>query len=85
MRPPVTRIVRRDVPAFGPWPDSVPPVLQRIYAARGVLTPADGELRLARLLPPDALGQVDQAAAMLADAITGNAHVVVVGDFDCAI
>ncbi|MFH1601233.1 MAG: single-stranded-DNA-specific exonuclease RecJ [Pseudomonadota bacterium] len=83
MRPPVTRIVRRDVPAFGPWPDSVPPVLQRIYAARGVLTPADGELRLARLLPPDALGQVDQAAAMLADAITGNAHVVVVGDFDC--
>ena len=83
MRPPATRIVRRDVPAFGPWPDSVPPVLQRIYAARGVLTPADGELRLARLLPPDALGQVDQAAAMLADAITGNAHVVVVGDFDC--
>lgn len=83
MKPPVTRIVRRDVPAFGPWPDSVPPVLQRIYAARGVLTPADGELRLARLLPPDALGQVDQAAAMLADAITGNAHVVVVGDFDC--
>ena len=83
MRPPATRIVRRDVPAFGPWPDSVPPVLQRIYAARGVLTPADGELRLARLLPPDALGQVDQAAAMLAHAITSNAHVVVVGDFDC--
>ena len=83
MRPPATRIVRRDVPAFGPWPDSVPPVLQRIYAARGVLTPADGELRLARLLPPDALGQVDQAAAMLADAIGSNAHVVVVGDFDC--
>ncbi|GGA75818.1 single-stranded-DNA-specific exonuclease RecJ [Arenimonas soli] len=83
MRPPATRIVRRAVPAFGPWPDSVPAVLQRIYAARGVLTPADGELRLARLLPPDALGQVDQAAAMLADAIASDAHVVVVGDFDC--
>ena len=83
MRPPATRIVRREVPAFGPWPESVPPVLQRIYAARGVLTPADGELRLARLLSPDALGQVDQAALMLADAIASDAHVVVVGDFDC--
>tara|TARA_R110002020_G_scaffold21373_12_gene72362 strand:- start:9529 stop:11259 length:1731 start_codon:yes stop_codon:yes gene_type:complete len=83
MIPPVTRIVRREVPAFGPWPASVPPVLQRVYAARGVLTPDDGELRLARLLPPDALGRVDRAAAMLAQAMADDAHVVVVGDFDC--
>ncbi|GAB2654616.1 single-stranded-DNA-specific exonuclease RecJ [Arenimonas aestuarii] len=83
MTPPATRIVRRKVPPFGPWPESVPPVLQRIYAARGVLTPEDGELRLARLLPPDALGQVGRAAAMLAQAMASDAHVVVVGDFDC--
>lgn len=83
MRPPATRIVRRAVPAFGPWPDTVPPALQRVYAARGVLSPTDGELRLARLLPPDALGRVDQAAALLASAISRDAHVVVVGDFDC--
>ena len=83
MIPPVTRIVRREVPAFGPWPASVPPVLQRVYASRGVLTPDDGELRLARLLPPDALGRVDRAAAMLAQAMADDAHVVVVGDFDC--
>jgi single-stranded-DNA-specific exonuclease len=61
----------------------MPPVLQRIYAARGVRTPADGELRLARLLPPDALGQLPQAAVLLADAIAGGKHIVVVGDFDC--
>jgi single-stranded-DNA-specific exonuclease len=61
----------------------MPPVLQRIYAARGVRTPADGELRLARLLPPDALGQLPQAAVLLADAIAGGRHIVVVGDFDC--
>jgi len=77
------RILRRDVPPHGPWPDSVPPALQRIYAARGVCTPAEGELKLARLLPPDALGQLSEAAELLAAAITGQKHIVVVGDFDC--
>jgi len=77
------RILRRDVPPHGPWPDSVPPALQRIYAARGVCTPVEGELKLARLLPPDALGHLPQAAELLADAIAGNRHIVVVGDFDC--
>lgn len=83
MRAAPVRILRRDVPAHGPWPDSVPPALQRIYAARGVATPADGELKLARLLPPDALGHLPQAADLLADAIAGGKHIVVVGDFDC--
>lgn len=83
MRAAPVRILRRDVPPHGPWPDSVPPALQRIYAARGVCTPAEGELKLARLLPPDALGQLSEAAELLAAAITGQKHIVVVGDFDC--
>ena len=83
MRAAPIRILRREVPAHGPWPDSVAPALQRIYAARGVCTPADGELKLARLLPPDALGQLPQAAELLAAAIAGQRHIVVVGDFDC--
>lgn len=83
MTPAPLRIVRRAVPPHGPWPETVPPVLQRIYAARGVLDPAQGELRLARLLPPESLGRVAQAAALLADAIARDAHIVVVGDFDC--
>ena len=77
------RILRREVPAHGPWPDSVPPALQRIYAARGVCTPAQGELKLARLLPPEALGHLPEAAALLAQAIAAHRHIVVVGDFDC--
>ena len=77
------RIRRRDVPAFGPWPDSVPAALQRIYAARGVLTPDQGELRLAKLLPPETLGSVQAAAELLADAIAHDRHILVVGDFDC--
>jgi single-stranded-DNA-specific exonuclease len=83
MTPPPMRIVRRDVPAHGPWPESVPAVLQRVYAARGVLTPEQGELKLARLLPPEALGRIDAAVRLLADAIAAGRHIVVVGDFDC--
>lgn len=77
------RIRRRDVPAHGPWPGDVPPVLQRIYAARGVTSPEQAELRLARLLAPELLGGIDRAAELLMAAIRENRHVVVVGDFDC--
>ncbi|TNJ34563.1 single-stranded-DNA-specific exonuclease RecJ [Arenimonas terrae] len=83
MTPAPIRIRRREVPAHGPWPDTVSPVLQRIYAARGVTTPDQGELRLARLLPPEALGRVDAATALLAEAIAHDRHILVVGDFDC--
>ena len=79
MRAAPVRILRRDVPPHGPWPDSVAPALQRIYAARGVATPAEGELKLARLLPPNALGHLPEAAALLADAIAAAKHIVVVG------
>lgn len=78
-----TRIVRRPVPEHGPWPDGVPEVLQRILAARGVRGPEDGELKLVRLLSPDLLGGVAAAARLLAEAIAGRRHIVVVGDFDC--
>ena len=77
------RVVRRAVPAHGPWPRDVPAPLQRIYAARGVLHPEDAELKLARLLPPEQLGHIDAAVRLLADAIAANRHIVVVGDFDC--
>ena len=83
MTPAPIRIRRREVPAHGPWPDAVSPVLQRVYAARGVTTPDQGELRLARLLPPESLGRVDAATALLADAIEHDRHILVVGDFDC--
>ena len=83
MTPAPIRILRRAIPEHGPWPASVAPALQRVYAARGVRTPEEGELKLARLLPPDALGQVDRAAALLAEVIADVGHIVVVGDFDC--
>lgn len=83
MSPAPPRLRRREVPPFAAWQDGTPPVLQRIYAARGVLQPADAELRLARLAPPEQLGQVGAAARLLADALQADRRIVVVGDFDC--
>jgi len=77
------KIQRRAVPAHAAWPENVPPVLQRIYAARGVLSPVEAELKLARLLPPETLGNLELAATILSDAIAGQRRIVIVGDFDC--
>lgn len=77
------RIRRREcVPTSG-WDGSVPEVLRRVYAGRGVSSAEDGELRLARLLAPDLMGGMAQAAGLLAAAIREQRRIVVVGDFDC--
>ena len=76
-------IIRRDVPVLGDWPERVPPVLRRIYAARGVASFAESQPRLTDLLHPETLSGIDQASELLADAIRRQRHIVVVGDFDC--
>ena len=78
------RIIRRPgVEAGTAWPDSIPPLLRRVYAARGATTPYLARPRLASPLPPDALQGLEAATALLADAIADHRHIVVVGDFDC--
>lgn len=78
------RIVRRAAAApSGAWPDHVPLVLRRIYAARGVAAYEGTQLRLAGLLPPDTLGGIDAASTLLANAIRDDRRIVIVGDFDC--
>ncbi len=77
------RLRRRDAVAPGDWPDAVPPLLQRVYAARGIASAAEAELRLAKMLDPALLGGLDRALDLLEDCIQGNKHIVVVGDFDC--
>lgn len=80
---PAPRIRRRAVEVEGQWPDAVPPLLRRIYEARGALSPDQAQPRLAQLLSPDSLGGLDAATALLADAIAHDRHIVIVGDFDC--
>lgn len=81
---PVRRIRRRPpVPAGSGWPDHVPPLLRRIYAARGAADPALARPRLAGLPPPAGMRGIQLAAELLADAIARNRRILVVADFDC--
>ncbi|URX62598.1 single-stranded-DNA-specific exonuclease RecJ [Luteibacter anthropi] len=65
------------------WSAWTHPVLQRIYAARGVCTPDGAEHKLARMLLPTQLGGMDRAVALLTQAIDENWRIVVAGDYDC--
>ena len=65
------------------WPPHIHPVIQRLYAARGVPTPDGAEHRLARMLPPTLLGGMDAAVALLMDAIASDKHIIIAGDYDC--
>ncbi|MBT2142521.1 MULTISPECIES: DHH family phosphoesterase [unclassified Rhodanobacter] len=65
------------------WPASVHPVLQQVYAARGVLEPGQVEHRLARMLSPQLLGGMAQAVGLLAEAIRGDWSILIAGDYDC--
>jgi single-stranded-DNA-specific exonuclease len=61
----------------------VHPLLARLYAARGVQNRAELDDALAQLLPPTSLKGIDDAAALLADAIARQRHLCVVADYDC--
>ncbi|MBS0432594.1 MAG: DHH family phosphoesterase [Proteobacteria bacterium] len=65
------------------WPDHVHPVLQRVYAARGVPGPEDAQTRLSGLLPPDSIHGIHAAAEWLTDAIARQSRIVIAADFDC--
>ena len=80
---PLATLRRREIAAPGVWPDHLPRLLARIYAARGALAIDEAQPRLAQLLPPDTLMGLDAATALLADALANDRHIVVVGDFDC--
>jgi single-stranded-DNA-specific exonuclease len=76
------RIVRRPAGPAGAWPEDVPPLLRRLYEARGACGIAQARPRLASLLPPG-LGNIERAVDLLAAAIADGRRIVVVGDFDC--
>jgi single-stranded-DNA-specific exonuclease len=76
------RIRRRPLPTHAAdWP-GVPPLLQRVYAQRGVDDAAQLNLDLAALLPPGDLLGVEAAAGRLQQALEAAERVLVVGDFD---
>ena len=76
----------RDVPPRTAWSleqAGVPPLLARLYAARGIRQPEDLDDSPARLLPPSQLQGTQQAARLLADAIEQGQRICIVADYDC--
>ena len=57
-------------------------LLARVYAGRNVNSPAEIDYSLKKLIPPQQLSGVKEAAEMLAEAVTAGASIMIVGDFD---
>lgn len=60
----------------------VHPVLARVYAGRQVHSPEELSTDVAKLVEPAALANVEQAAAMLADAIAAKRRILIIADYD---
>lgn len=77
------KILRRPVPDTGPeWGQNLPPILRRLYAARGVTSDEQLSYTLKHLASPMDLRGIDQAVRLLTDAIVQRQRVLVLGDFD---
>jgi single-stranded-DNA-specific exonuclease len=77
-------IVRRPVPdtALALATAGIPPVLARVFAARGVRAPEDLDTGLATLPSYALLKGAEAAAVRLADAIARGERIVIVADYD---
>lgn len=60
----------------------LPPLLARIYAARGVRALSELETGLQQLEPYHSLKGIEQAVNLLVDAIEQRQRILIVGDFD---
>src|SRR3989338_8369813 len=61
---------------------SLPPLLQRIYAARDIKSLNDIDRSLSALLPYTDLLDIDKAVERLIKAITAQERILIIGDFD---
>lgn len=75
------RVVQRIVPAGEPLA-RLSPLLDRIYRSRGITHSDHLDHSLKRLLPISSLMHVEQAAAIVMDAIHNGERMVVVADYD---
>ena len=76
----------RDVPPRAAWAleqAGVPPLLARLFAARGVRQADELDDSPNRLLPPSELKGAQDAARLLADAIDAGQRICIVADYDC--
>ncbi|HID4047794.1 TPA: single-stranded-DNA-specific exonuclease RecJ [Pluralibacter gergoviae] len=73
---------RRDVDDSIALPETLPPLLRRLYASRGVTKAEELERSVKGMLPWQQLSGVEKAAERLYDAFREGLRIIVVGDFD---
>ncbi|WP_053152621.1 single-stranded-DNA-specific exonuclease RecJ [Pseudomonas sp. Pf153] len=76
------RIEPRPLPDTLPFLGDLPPLLTRLYAARGVQSEAELDKSLARLIPFQQLKGIDAAVDLLVTALEQRQRILIVGDFD---
>lgn len=79
----VTRVTRRTPAAKHTLGQTdLPSILQRVYANRGVTDPAELEMSIQHIVPPEQLLGIDQAAELLFNTIANQETIIIVGDYD---
>jgi len=76
------RIESRPLPESLPDLGALPPLLTRLYAARGVQSAAELDKGLARLIPYQQLKGMDAAIDLLVLGLQQGQRMLIVGDFD---
>ncbi|WP_314406997.1 single-stranded-DNA-specific exonuclease RecJ [Pseudomonas kuykendallii] len=76
------RIEPRPLPETLPDLGELPPLLRRLYAARGVRSAAELDKGLARLIPYGQLKGIERAVELLVVALERRQRILFVGDFD---
>ena len=81
----MSKIVRRPFPAETAArlaESGIPPLLARIFAARGIADAAQLDTDIKRLLPFALLKNAEKRACLLADAIAAQKKILIVADYD---
>lgn len=73
---------RREVDDAAVLADSLPPLLRRLYASRGVKSDRDLERSVKGMLPWQQLTGINEAVTHLYNAMREGLRIIVVGDFD---
>ncbi|MCX7172065.1 MAG: DHH family phosphoesterase, partial [Proteobacteria bacterium] len=82
----MTRMVARHQPLKASLmleQQGLPPLLARLYAARGIGSREELDTQFASLLAPTLLRGIEAAACLLADAIAAQQRLLIVADYDC--
>ncbi|MGL9734028.1 MAG: single-stranded-DNA-specific exonuclease RecJ [Symbiopectobacterium sp.] len=77
-----TILRRRPLAEGSGLPATLPPLLRRLYAQRGVTEGQELDRSLRRLFDYRLLDGIDDAVVLLQQALAGQRRIVVVGDFD---